>query len=210
MVKQQRSQRTMERLVAAAAQEFAAQGFARASLADVSRRAGVTKGALFFHFSTKDELAEAVQMRAQDLLDTAIEEHSQVGVSSMQVLVDITHYLNGVLHEDPYIRASVRISREQANGDPSAYDFYSLWFGRLWRLLELARRRGELGRAVADVSARTLVTAAVSGVETLAWMGTGRGEVEQWLGHLWELMLPLLLTDDLGEEVRAEAPPDLS
>lgn len=35
-------------------------GYARASLAEIARRAGITKGAIFYHFANRDELIEAV------------------------------------------------------------------------------------------------------------------------------------------------------
>ncbi|MFB6819006.1 ScbR family autoregulator-binding transcription factor [Streptomyces sp. NPDC056347] len=192
MVKQERSERTLERLVVAAAEQFADHGFVKATLGDVSRAAGVTKGALFFHFPTKDELANAVQARGRDVLESMIEDLSGTQVPHLQILVDATHGLGRLLREDPFVRAGVRITRERLGGRPDPMDFYPLWLGRLWRLLEEARRNGELAADVADASAHTLVTAAVSGVEIMAWMGVTADESGKWLGHLWELVLPLL------------------
>ncbi|MFC8246695.1 ScbR family autoregulator-binding transcription factor [Streptomyces chartreusis] len=206
MAKQERSERTLERLVVAAAEQFAAQGFVRSSLAEVSSSAGVTKGALFFHFSTKDELADAVLARGQDVLETTVEELRETESVFLQVVVDVTHILNQLLRSNAFVRASVRITRERANNDPAPLDFYPLWLGRLWKLLEESRRNGELGRSVADASARTLVTAAVSGVETLTWMRVSHAETEKWLSNLWELVLPLLRADDTEWKVRAVAP----
>ncbi|MFE0107439.1 ScbR family autoregulator-binding transcription factor [Streptomyces sp. NPDC059009] len=210
MTKQQRSERTVERLVSAAALEFAEHGFARATLADVSRSAGVTKGALFFHFATKDGLAEAVQLRSQDLLETAVEERGEAESSCLQALIDITHLLNVLLRDDPCVRASVRITRERMSGTSTPLDFYPLWLGRLGQLLDRARKNGELSGSVADVSAQTLITAAVSGVETLAWMGVGRAEAEKWLSHLWELVLPLLISENADLKIRTGAPAGVS
>ncbi|MEI5033051.1 ScbR family autoregulator-binding transcription factor [Streptomyces sp. S1A(2023)] len=207
MAKQERSERTLERLVMSAAEHFAEQGFVRATLADVSKSAGVTKGALFFHFSTKDELADVVQARGQDVLETLVEDLRDPDVSSLQVLVDVTHSLNALLRENSFIRASVRITRERTHQEPTPLDFYPLWLGRLWKLLEDARKNGELGRSVADVSARTLVTAAVSGVEALAWMGVSRQDAEKWLSDLWGLVLPLLTADASERLIRTGAPP---
>lgn len=45
-----------ERLIAAATDEFAAQGYAGATLDAIAARAGVTKGGLYFHFAGKEEL----------------------------------------------------------------------------------------------------------------------------------------------------------
>ncbi|RFU86763.1 TetR/AcrR family transcriptional regulator [Streptomyces triticagri] len=206
MPKQERSERTLERLVVSAAERFAAEGFVRATLADVSRSAGVTKGALFFHFQSKDELADAVQARGQDILESALEELRGLKPVFVQVVVDVTHELNHLLRSDPFVRASVRITRERAPGTATPLDFYPLWLGRLWQLLEDARVNGELGRSVTDDTARTLVTAAVSGVETLVWMGVPHPETTRWLSSLWDLVLPLLLPHEPEVDVRTTAP----
>ncbi len=56
----ERSEATTSELVAAARDLFAADGYAGTLLDDVVRRAGVTKGALYHHFSGKKELFAAV------------------------------------------------------------------------------------------------------------------------------------------------------
>ncbi|WP_328436797.1 TetR/AcrR family transcriptional regulator [Streptomyces sp. NBC_00444] len=206
MAKQERSERTMERLVVAAAEQFGAQGFARASLADVSNSAGVTKGALFFHFSSKDQLADAVLARGQDVLETTVEELRDLEPAFLQVVVDATHILNRLLRDNSFIKASVRITRERTHDNPVSLDFYPLWLGRLWKLLDDARRNGELGPSVTDASARTLVTAVVSGAEALTWMRVSREETGQWVSHLWELVLPLLRFGISEGQIRTTAP----
>lgn len=49
-----------ERLIRAATTEFAAAGFAGATLDSIAARAGVTKGGVYFHFAGKEELFFAV------------------------------------------------------------------------------------------------------------------------------------------------------
>ena len=51
---------TRDRLIAAAAEVFIEHGIARSSLEEISRRAGYTRGAFHWHFSTKEELLLAV------------------------------------------------------------------------------------------------------------------------------------------------------
>jgi AcrR family transcriptional regulator len=51
---------TRARLVAAAATVFARQGFTGASLEDVAEEAGLTKGAVYSNFESKDDLISAV------------------------------------------------------------------------------------------------------------------------------------------------------
>ncbi|MBN0048318.1 TetR/AcrR family transcriptional regulator [Streptomyces actuosus] len=209
--RQKRSEQTVERLVVAAAEEFAQHGYTRATLADISRHAGVTKGALFFHFSTKDEIAAAVLERSRETMERAALRLEAAGGPYLQIIVDLTYVLGWLLREDEFVRASVRIARERDEDGPQVRrddppDFYRQWLGRLGGLLDQARRAGELGRSVPQASARTPVTAAVTGLETLTWLGVPAAQCDAWLADLWELTLPGLASRDGLRGVRT-APP---
>ena len=56
MAEEQKDSETKERLLACAKKEFAAKGYAKASLRAICREAGVTTGALYFFFQDKDDL----------------------------------------------------------------------------------------------------------------------------------------------------------
>jgi len=56
----ERARHTRAELLEAAAKVFAAKGFERASMDDVAKAAGFTKGALYAHFSSKFELTVAL------------------------------------------------------------------------------------------------------------------------------------------------------
>lgn len=69
---QERSDATVEDLLAAARALFATAGYAATSLDAVCERAGVTKGALYHHFSGKKQLFAAVYAREQERLNERI------------------------------------------------------------------------------------------------------------------------------------------
>ncbi|MFF1793793.1 TetR family transcriptional regulator [Kitasatospora sp. NPDC058263] len=71
-MKQERAQHTRRALLRAAAGEFDQHGYAGTSLSRVSRAAGVTMGALTFHFPTKASLADAVRADAVELTRAAL------------------------------------------------------------------------------------------------------------------------------------------
>src|SRR5215212_758517 len=56
----QRSAARREAILAAALDEFSAQGFAAARLDDVARRAGVAKGTIYVHFRDKEALFQEI------------------------------------------------------------------------------------------------------------------------------------------------------
>ena len=68
----ERSDATVDDLLTAARALFAADGYAATSLDAVCDRAGVTKGALYHHFSGKRQLFSAVYSREQELLNARI------------------------------------------------------------------------------------------------------------------------------------------
>lgn len=60
VARQERAVRTRRAILEAAAAVFDERGYEAATIADILARAGVTKGALYFHFSSKQELAQGV------------------------------------------------------------------------------------------------------------------------------------------------------
>jgi AcrR family transcriptional regulator len=64
----ERSNRTRGALLRAARQLFAEKGFAQTGREEIAERAGVTRGALYHHFSSKTEVAAAVIAELEDEL----------------------------------------------------------------------------------------------------------------------------------------------
>ncbi|MFD0395738.1 TetR family transcriptional regulator [Streptomyces nogalater] len=60
MAQQDRAVRTRRAVLRAAAAVFAERGYAAATISEILKRAGVTKGALYFHFDSKAALAQGV------------------------------------------------------------------------------------------------------------------------------------------------------
>ncbi|MCY0962566.1 TetR/AcrR family transcriptional regulator [Streptomyces sp. H27-H5] len=141
---QERSERTRRRLLFAGAEMFHRNGYANATLGEIAGAAGVTKGALYFHFASKDELADAVQQWGCGLLHEAVRGLREAGDSPLQALIGATHWLARTLHEDPAIPASFRITKECAGQQPAVVDFHGAWLSVVYRLLRMARDAGEL------------------------------------------------------------------
>jgi AcrR family transcriptional regulator len=63
---------TRERIVAAAVEAFAEQGFRGASTRDIARRAGTNQGLITYHFRSKDELWRAAADRLFGMLEARL------------------------------------------------------------------------------------------------------------------------------------------
>lgn len=203
---QERSERTRRKLVLAAAELFGGSGYAHASLARIAASAGVTTGALHFHFATKAALAEAVQHKGCATLDELVKNARRSQGSALQVLIDTTHAVARSLYDNPYILASFRITRERAGKDPSVINFYQMWISRVWALLQTARDTGEVSRHTAEGGLEMLVAAAASGIEVLPGTGMPYTELAGRVSALWEMALPLLLPPGTAPSVRTGPP----
>ncbi|MFG2503301.1 ScbR family autoregulator-binding transcription factor [Streptomyces sp. NPDC048441] len=190
---QERSERTRERLVHAGSELFHRHGYTNATLSDIADAAGVTKGALYFHFTSKEELADAVLQRGRDLLDGAVRELRAAGVSPLQSIIDLTYWLARTLQEEPAVRAGFRIARERTGLLSSANDLHGVWISTVWELLRQARDTGELRKRPRGEGPETLVAAAVCVIEVMSETGMPYAELRHRVGALWDLMVPSLV-----------------
>ncbi|MFJ4781465.1 ScbR family autoregulator-binding transcription factor [Streptomyces sp. NPDC088762] len=211
MVKQERAARTRETLVRAAAEVFAEQGFVTASIAMISRRAGVSAGGLHFHFGSKTVLAQAVEDRAAQELRgiTAAAARSAgagavgagAGGNALQALVDATHALMALLAQDVVVRAGFGLCSDASWS--GAVDLRRQW--RLWveETVAAAAREGSLAEGLSPQDAARGVVAATVGLEVL-----GAYEREWVAPHTltryWTLMLPRLAAGGALEGLRPE------
>ncbi|MFI8952083.1 ScbR family autoregulator-binding transcription factor [Streptomyces sp. NPDC053750] len=189
MVKQERAARTRQSLVRAAAEVFAREGFVSASLTSISRRAGVSNGALHFHFESKQALARAVEEEAAAVL-REIGRSSGGHSGALQHLVDATHALMSSLDQDPVMRAGFELScgfPRRADG----VDLRGQWRGWVEQVLRDAEFEGALAHGVSAMDASVAVVAATVGFEQLG-AGDPKWTSGATLAQFWDLMLPRL------------------
>ncbi|MEV7415214.1 ScbR family autoregulator-binding transcription factor [Streptomyces sp. NPDC089919] len=201
MARQERAVRTRETLIRSAAEIFDREGFTVASLTTISTQAGVSNGALHFHFASKAALADAVEEAALLRLRILTDRPSADGPGRLQHLVDATHGLARGLREDVVLRAGFDLSGEPAR--PPRTDLRAHWRGWVAALLEKACQERELAPGVAPEGAVTAVVAATVGFEVLgnrdaSWLAAGTVEA------FWRLMLPMLAAEQLLPRLEAE------
>jgi AcrR family transcriptional regulator len=110
MARQLRAEQTRATIITAAADLFDHHGYESTSLSDIVEHAHVTKGALYFHFAAKEDLAHAImelQSRAARQLAREIDGR---GHSSLEALMRITFGLARLSVEGPILRAGLRLA----------------------------------------------------------------------------------------------------
>ncbi|MEU7578418.1 ScbR family autoregulator-binding transcription factor [Streptomyces sp. NPDC041068] len=193
---QERAERTRRALIRGAAEVFDRIGYERATLSKISEAAGATKGALYFHFSTKAELAQAVRTEARAASAAAVDELARRPVLALQTVIDIAHALAHALWTDPLIRADARLSRDSEFPERSRPDCYEDWLDAIRTLLERAKADGSLLPETDSDSVAALVLSLVAGAELFSRDGEPEGipgeTPNEWVARVWSLVLPRL------------------
>ncbi len=183
---QQRAVRTREVLLRAAAEVFDEVGYTRASITRIIDRAGLTAGAVYFHFKSKEGLAHAViHEQARDL-------EFPEGEPGLQHLIDMTAYLAAEMQRNTLLRAGVRLAVEQNEVDLHEYAIYEWWAERFRRELVAARARDQLLPGVDEATFASLLVAAYTGTQIMSQLSTGRADLPARISAMWHCLLPAL------------------
>jgi AcrR family transcriptional regulator len=187
LARQDRAERTRNAILDAAAEVFDERGFDGASLSDILARAGVTKGALYFHFSSKEELARALVSEQWVAIDTPDPE-----AAGLQDVIDMSHALAHSMWRNVRVRAGNRLVTEANFASPDA-TVYQRWIDIVDGLLAKAKQDGDLRQEWDTRDVANWVSAAFLGVQTQSAVLTGRDDVHQRLTIMWRIALPGLV-----------------
>jgi AcrR family transcriptional regulator len=189
VIKQERAVRTRRALIESAATVFGRRGYREATLNMISVGAGVSPGALHFHFENKAAVAAAVEAAGARLLRAAAREVYESRTSALQALADSSQALAGLLLSDVVARAGFQLGREPTY--PSSYALPREWHTYVQLLLTEAEEEDTLLPGLNRHSVTTTVVAATLGFEVL-----GRDD-PQWLAPrtvagFWRVVMPCL------------------
>ena len=104
MVTQARAAETRQAIIAAAAEIFEQRGYGNTSLSDVIERANVTKGAFYYHFATKEDLAAAIIEQANNAFGTALDAELGAPSPMLEKLIRVPFIAVDMMRNDQLIR----------------------------------------------------------------------------------------------------------
>lgn len=198
MSRQEQSEKTRSAIIDAAAAAFDQHGYQGAGLSLILEQAGVTRGALYFHFSSKEELAQEL-VRAQF---ENIERHLSDGTRGLQGLINLTFGMASDLTTDIRVRAGVRLVIEHASFTAPTQDAYRSWIQVARDLLVEAKRSGELSRGVSPDDAARFLVGSFAGIQLVSDVLTGRADLHDRVADLWGYVLPSLAASPRGWRLR--------
>ncbi|MEU6528457.1 ScbR family autoregulator-binding transcription factor [Streptomyces sp. NPDC046928] len=205
MARQARAIQTRTSILLAAAEVFDERGYSTATITEIIARAGVTKGALYFHFSSKEDLALGVIAAQLELGPLPAQR------TKLQELTDQGLLFAHQLQYDPLTRASVGLAMDQwsengEGGNPFHGRPFQEWADRLTELLVEARERGELLPHVDPAETAELLSGAFTGIQWTSQVLCQRRDLTRRVIAMFRHLLPsvampqILPTLELSEE----------
>ncbi|WAX77282.1 ScbR family autoregulator-binding transcription factor [Streptomyces sp. KMM 9044] len=158
MARQVRAEQTRATIITAAADLFDRQGYESTSLSDIVEHAHVTKGALYFHFAAKEDLAHAI-LEIQSATCRGLARDTEIrGHTSLEALMRLTFGIARQSAEDPVLRAGLRLATGGARPRPPLRHPFTEWTDIVTTRLVGAVRESDVHPEVdIDVVAHSLV-----------------------------------------------------
>lgn len=106
----QQAQETRNHIINAAIERFSEVGVSKTSLADIAAAAGVTRGAIYWHFKNKTDLLNEIWAQSDSVMaDLEIEYQSKYPADPLSVMRAMILYVFDATTRDPRRRALMEI-----------------------------------------------------------------------------------------------------
>jgi len=192
---QQRAVKTRKDLLLAAAEVFCEKGYEAASTVEIFKRAGVTKGALYFHFKSKSDLALGV------LAEAVTTEGVAPQLFKLQEWIDTAMALAYRLPQEPVLRAALLLQLDPQFRTMFGTQPWQDWMDLTTRFLEEAKAAGELLAHVDPQRAARVLVSAWAGLQAvIEGVPSDRG-LEGEVGYMLDMILPSIAVPAILREL---------
>ncbi|WP_315770813.1 ScbR family autoregulator-binding transcription factor [Rhodococcoides kroppenstedtii] len=193
MVRQARAEITRDTVLAGAATVFLRLGYANASLSEIISQSQVTKGALYFHFGSKEELARAVIDEGVRRLTAACATLDDGRVPALEAEIGVSYITVDMAVTDPMVAAMFRLEYQIGDYRGTGENILETWTEYH---TGLARRALEEGDLMPDLDAETtgmLFLEVIVGAHMVAVATDSTDRMSSRMERLWHYLLPSLV-----------------
>lgn len=163
MVVQARAAATRRRILEAAITLFAENGYGETGLADVLQRAGVSKGAFYYHFDSKEAVASAIIEEFHQRSVEAVSAHFDFDAPSLEGIVRATFVMQCLMRSDLSIKIGHELSQSLSQVSMAGAMMYSEWTTRFADMVAAVIKAGELTADVDPADASDAIWTGVLG-----------------------------------------------
>ena len=200
MARQVRSEVTRRKIIDAAIDVFGDVGYAAAGWGTIIERTGMTKGALYHHFDSKDSLASAIIEEGSDTLVAAFRNVCGSSSPALENMIHGTFAVTTMLTSDKMVRAAEQLTAALSGFNKAAAHFCASLVELMTAEARRAAAEGDLREDLDPAVVSESVVGAMLGTRLLSTAIAAKGLVGDLddkpsedligrTGRMWELLL---------------------
>ncbi|OMC15754.1 TetR/AcrR family transcriptional regulator [Mycobacterium sp. SP-6446] len=202
MARQVRSEATRRKILKAATDVFGEVGYAAAGWGTIIERTGMTKGALYHHFDSKESLASAIIEEGSGTLANAYRNACGSSSPGLENLLHGTFTIAEVMTSDETARAAVQLTATLSGFNEAAGNFCAASVQLMTAEARRAIAEGDLRKDLDPVVVGESIVGAMFGARLLSnaisAVDTKEGvvcDLSERLIRIWELLLPGIVSE---------------
>jgi AcrR family transcriptional regulator len=156
---------------------------------------GATKGALYFHFASKEALARAVIAEMVQGWGDLREQVSDRGLDPLLTLLALVDEVITRLIDNPITRGGTRLLNDLPMRAQDACGHYGVGERDVLALLTQAAQAGLLRKGIEPALVARQIVAVIAGHQQICDVVDGRHGLRQRVDEAWTLLLPAIATD---------------
>ncbi|MEV7780195.1 ScbR family autoregulator-binding transcription factor [Kitasatospora sp. NPDC088351] len=189
-LKQERAVRTQERILHAAAQAFAENGFPAVTILDVAQLSGMTKGAVYFHYANKEALALSIADEFYRRIAAIAGRVEQLGLPPIASVAELLLRTAAALRDDTVMQAGARLQIERAAIEAELPLPYQGYTALICSWLEHGAERGELARSTTPAVLAKVLVSAFFGAQHISWVLGNRADLTERTMEIIRTVIP--------------------
>ncbi|HEU0189675.1 MAG TPA: TetR/AcrR family transcriptional regulator [Mycobacterium sp.] len=194
MARQVRSQVTRRKLLDAAIDVFSEVGPTAAARIAITERAGMTKGALYYHFDSMESLLSAIIDEGSATVLNSFQAMCAPPSPALEGMIHGMFAVDDVLASDKHARVAEHLVFALSGFNDSAAAVYSRWLTEVAAQTKRAVVEGDVREDLNPDTVSESIVGAMFGTRLLP-QETPQGDLPGRLTRMWDLLLPAVATD---------------
>jgi AcrR family transcriptional regulator len=196
MVRQARSEATRRKIIASAVELFNEIGYPATGLGDIIERAEMTKGALYYHFDSKESLATAIIEEGSARLAEAFRNISTSSTPALEGIIHGVFVVADLMISDQIARSGTQLLRALGEFNEVAARTYGGWTAEMTERTRQAIDEGDVRAELDPQAVGETIVGSMLGAELLASATTAGADVLHRVTRAWQVLLPAVVNQE--------------
>jgi AcrR family transcriptional regulator len=196
MVRQARSEATRRKIIASAVDLFNEIGYPATGLGDIIERAEMTKGALYYHFDSKESLATAIIEEGSANLFQTFRSITESSAPTLESMIHGVFVVADMLSTDGVARSGTRLMRAFGEFNDATARTYQGWLDEMAARARQAIEEGDLRAELDPAAVGETIVASMLGAELLSSATSAGVDVLERVARTWKILLPAFVSEE--------------